>query len=257
MYCIFLKTAFNGRDDETVLQLWATFCKRAQKRNPFSYMNRYIGIPIYLYVHRCLSVLVEHLFYCVFVCICVFSHLPLQDVYIFDVCLHLCVCVYISRECAAGCKHLYPNAQRLCVYINLCCSGSKLPCMYRSLSLTQYAVWSCLQPHLSPSGDRRGYDSPKRSTFLADLHTWYLGGRGPLEGTLSCRWLLADRPCSPMPGPPPYRSGTCTRHSVPRPPGNVAWHVPRCCTQLAEWIILAKASLILSSGCLLWNFFLT
>ena len=116
--------------------------------------------------------------------------------------------------------------------------------MHCSLSLTQYAVWSCLQPHLSPSGDRRGYDSPKRSTFLADLHTWYLGGRGPLAGTLSCRWLLADRPCSPMPGPPLYRSGTCTRHSVPRPPGNVAWHVPRCCTQLAEWTIRAKASLI-------------
>lgn len=132
----------------------------------------------------------------------------------------------------------------LCVYINLCFSGSTLPCMHCSLSLTQYAVWSCLQPHLSPSRDRRGYDSPKRSTFLADLHTWYLGGRGPLAGTLSCRWLPADRPCSPMPRPPQYRSGTCTRHSVPRPPGNVAWHVPRWRTRLAEWTIRPKASLI-------------
>lgn len=73
--------------------------------------------------------------------------------------------------------------------------------------------------------DRRGYNSPKRSTFLVDLHTWYLGGRGSLAGTLSCRWLLADRPCSPMPDPPLYRSGTCTHHSVPMLPGNVAWHV--------------------------------
>lgn len=80
--------------------------------------------------------------------------------------------------------------------------------------------------------------------FLADLHTWYLGGRGPLAGTSSCRWLLADRPCSPMPGPPPYRFGICTRHSVPRPPGNVAWHVPRWCTRLEEWTIQATASLM-------------
>lgn len=114
----------------------------------------------------------------------------------------------------------------------------------RSLSLTQYAVWSCLQPHLSPSGDSWGYDSPKRSTFLADLHTWYSGGRGPLAGTLSCRWLLADRPCSPMLHPPLYRSGTCTHHSVPKP-GNFVRHVPRCCTQLAEWTIWPKALLIL------------
>lgn len=134
------------------------------------------------------------------------------------------------------------------MYINLCCSDCTLPFMHCSLSLTQYAVRSCLQPHLSPSGDRRGYDSPKHSMFLVDLHTWYLGGRGPLAGTLSCQWLPADRPCSPMPGPLLYRSGTCTRHSVPRLLGNVAWHVPHWSIQLAEWKIQAKALLILFSG---------
>lgn len=153
--------------------------------------------------------------------------------------MHLCVELLCALLDVTAC-----NAQRFSVYINLCCSDSKLPCMHRSLSLTQYAVRSHLQPHLSPSGDRRGYDSPKRSMFLADLHMWYLGGRGPLAGTLSCRWLLADKPCSPMPGPHPYRSGICTRHSVPRPLGNVAWHVPRWSTQLEEWTIKAKASLI-------------
>lgn len=154
-------------------------------------------------------------------------------------CLHWCAELVSMPLDVTTC-----NAQRFSVCINLRCSDSKLPCTHRSLSLTQYAVRSHLQPHLSPSGDRRGYDSPKRSMFLADLHTWYLGGRGPLAGTLSCRWLLADKPCSPMPGPPPYRSGICTRHSVPRPLGNVAWPVPRWSTQLEEWTIKAKASLI-------------
>lgn len=101
-----------------------------------------------------------------------------------------------------------------------------------------------LQPHLSPSRGRRGYNSPKRSRFLVDLRMWYLGGRGSLAGTLSYRWLRVDRPCSPMRGPLPYRSGTCTRHSVPMLPGNAAWRVPHCCRKLAEWTTEAKASLI-------------
>lgn len=94
--------------------------------------------------------------FCASVCFYVYQSLQihLQD-------LHNSMCV---------CCCCYPNAQ-VYMYINLRCSGSSLPCMRRSLSLTQYAVRSCLQPHLSPSGDNRGYDSPKRSMFLADLHT--------------------------------------------------------------------------------------
>lgn len=156
-------------------------------------------------------------------------------------CVSVSICVCVSCDCCML-ELVFLRAHQVCVHINLC--SSMLPCIHCSLSLTQYAVWSCLQPHLSPSRDRQGFDSPKRSMFLADLHTWYLGGRGPLAGTLSCRWLLADRPCSPTSGPPLYRSGTCTHHSVPRPPGNVAWNVPHWCTQLAEWTMRAKASLI-------------
>lgn len=160
-------------------------------------------------------------------------HTCISKMYVnIDVCLLVCVLLHVST-----CTLMHTGS--LCTLISaaaaVCC---------RSLSLTQYAVWSSLQPHLSPSGDSWGYDSPKRSTFLVDLHTWYSGGQGPLAGTLSCQWLLADRPCSPMPHPPLYRSGTCTRHSVPKP-GNVARHVRRCCKQLAEWTIWPKALLIL------------
>lgn len=112
-------------------------------------------------------------------------------------------------------------------------------------------LWLRLEPHLSPSWDRRGYNSPKRSRFLVDLRTWYLGGRGSRVGTLSCRWLQVDRPCSPMRGLPLYRSGTCTRHSVPMLPGNVAWRVPHCCTKLAEWTTEARVLLISSCWILL------
>lgn len=138
--------------------------------------------------------------------------------------------------------------QRLSMRINLRRSGSELPCVRRSLTLTQSAAWSCLLPHSSPSGDGRGCDSPKRSTFLAGPRTWYLGGRASLAGTLSCRWLRADRPCSPTPGLPPCRFGICTRHSVPRPPDNVAWRAPRWCTWPEEWTVPARASQI--SSCL-------
>lgn len=153
--------------------------------------------------------------------------------------LHVSTCILIH----AGCVWTLISAAAV----------ARCLVMYCSLSLTQYPVRSCLQPHLSPSGDSRGYDSPKRNTFLVDLHTWCLGGRGTLAGTLSCRWLPADRPCSPTPRLSLYRSGTCTRHSVPRLLGNVAWHVPHWCRQFAEWTVRAKASLILLSVWFLWK----
>lgn len=152
-------------------------------------------------------------------------------------CVSVCMCARVCVLVSA----CIPVQQRLSVSINHGGGGSELPCVRRSLTLTQSAAWSCLRPHSSPSSDCRGCDSPKRSTFLAGPRTWYLGGRASLAGTLSCRWLRADRPCSPTPGLPPCRFGICTRHSVPRPPGNVAWRAPWWCTWPEGWTVPARA----------------
>lgn len=119
------------------------------------------------------------------------------------------------------------------------------------------AAWRRPPPHLSPSGgDGRGCDSPKRSRSLAGRRTWCWGGRASHADTWSCRWLRADRPCSPTPGLPLCRSGTCTRRSVPRPLGSVAWRAPRWRTRPAPWAAPARASqlsscVFLVSSCLI------